>query len=275
MGVGGDVTERREAIPKEYEDFRGFVYKVKGFTIGDNTQLRKYFTSGSGTLYNWYSGEIYVLDQNLIPNTERNDFEAGPSKEMLETKVSDILSLLNRKADKFRIEGNTYRELYNKKSEVEKLFVEISEKKHKPSDAYAKIANLSTEVTGYLPKLSADKKPEAIGLIEQIEQRKSEIKARIDDQAEESPASKAGATEKPKQKAKSKTDKKKSVPEGDSELGRIIREQDWKIPPKFLPVVQIIDDALVAVLLPNSDNYRAVLSEIESRLSVESGSQNK
>jgi Histidine kinase-, DNA gyrase B-, and HSP90-like ATPase len=54
----------------------GFVYKVKGFTIGDRHRLRRAF-SRKPQLYPWYTGEIYVIDENVVPNAERDDFETS------------------------------------------------------------------------------------------------------------------------------------------------------------------------------------------------------
>jgi hypothetical protein len=57
------MNKDRGKISEEFSDFRGFTFKVKGFTVGDNRRLQVYFSPrGSQGLYWWWTGEIYVLD---------------------------------------------------------------------------------------------------------------------------------------------------------------------------------------------------------------------
>ncbi len=93
-------------LPDEYADYRGLVYKVKGFTIGSRSRLRVYFTTAKGTLYDWCTGEVYVVDENVLPNAARNDFEASPEKLQLETAVGGMMSDLNKAIVRFQEEKN-------------------------------------------------------------------------------------------------------------------------------------------------------------------------
>jgi len=93
-------------LPDEYAEYRGLVYKVKGFTIGNRSHLREHFTTAKGTLYDWCTGEVYVIDENVVPNAARNDFEASPEKLQLETAVGDAMSELNKAAVKFQEQKN-------------------------------------------------------------------------------------------------------------------------------------------------------------------------
>ena len=88
--------------PRQYSDHRGFVYRVKGFTIGDNRQLLPAFKVGSSTLYWWYTGEIYVLDHNVIPNAARDAFEMTPERLQLDKAVTDQLRQLDREASDYQ-----------------------------------------------------------------------------------------------------------------------------------------------------------------------------
>jgi hypothetical protein len=55
------------------ESYEGFVFKMKGFTIGQRTRLQSMFKQPP--LYRWYTGEIYVLDPDVVPNAGRDWFE--------------------------------------------------------------------------------------------------------------------------------------------------------------------------------------------------------
>jgi len=102
--------EKGGLLPEDYKNYRGLVYKVKGFTIGDRERLREYFPTASGTLYYWCTGEIYVIDDNVIPNAARNDFEVSSEKLQLEAAVGDTLRKLNARVERFRERNNADKE---------------------------------------------------------------------------------------------------------------------------------------------------------------------
>jgi len=110
-------------LPDEFADYRGLVYKVKGFTIGNRSRLREHFTTARGTLYYWCTGEVYVIDENVTPNAARNDFEASPEKLQLETAVGDTMGDLNAIVARFQEQNNADKEFEkasNYLDEVEK-----------------------------------------------------------------------------------------------------------------------------------------------------------
>lgn len=73
---------------RKLEEHAGIVYKVKGFSVGSRSKLGKYISR----LYSWWTGEIYVLDETVIPTSARDDFEAGPARDSLEAAVKHLLS---------------------------------------------------------------------------------------------------------------------------------------------------------------------------------------
>lgn len=111
-------------LPDEYEDYRGLVYKVKGFTIGNRSRLREYFPTARGTLYYWCTGEVYVTDDTVTPNAARNDFEASPEKLQLETAVGETLGSLNLIVERFQERNNA-----DKEFEKVALYLDEVEKK--------------------------------------------------------------------------------------------------------------------------------------------------
>lgn len=67
--------------------YEGFIYKVKGFSIGDRNKLRGRFPRTQ--LYHWFTGEVYVTDPLVVPNAERNDFETSAAKQTLELELQE------------------------------------------------------------------------------------------------------------------------------------------------------------------------------------------
>ena len=111
-------------LPNQYAEYRGLVYKVKGFTIGDRSRLRVHFTTAKGTLYDWCTGEVYVIDENVIPNAARNDFEASQEKLQLETAVGDSMNELNGRIAKFQEQQNANKDF----TEVSKYLDDLEKK---------------------------------------------------------------------------------------------------------------------------------------------------
>jgi|Deesub1362B_J571_1020462.scaffolds.fasta_scaffold04258_2 molecular chaperone HtpG len=100
-----------QKIPDEYSSYRGFTLKLKGFTIGDNRKLRRYFRRGGGTLYEWVVGEIYVLDEDVIPNAERDDFQSNQAREALYAVLDDFLVDVQKQVDQWRKERRATEEI--------------------------------------------------------------------------------------------------------------------------------------------------------------------
>lgn len=85
------LTSISEAISaRGFVDFAGLVYKIKGFTIGNTDNLRNHFTRKQ--MYLWWTGEIYVIDPEIVPTSARDNFEAGPAKDRLEAAVREVLN---------------------------------------------------------------------------------------------------------------------------------------------------------------------------------------
>jgi hypothetical protein len=96
---------RSRLEPKEEKpQFEGFIYKVKGFSIGDREKLRPLFPRAQ--LYTWFTGEVYVIDSTVVPNAERNDFETSASKTALEVAIlNDFTTHLKPAAEKFQAQA--------------------------------------------------------------------------------------------------------------------------------------------------------------------------
>jgi hypothetical protein len=91
--------------------------------IGDNRTLDSFFGSESNQRFNrWFIGEIYVFDDNLIPNARRDDFEKNETyfkfKEAVEKTTTQQLAKLPYKFSKARSNEKAEREI---SQEIEKL----------------------------------------------------------------------------------------------------------------------------------------------------------
>src|SRR5258708_5141467 len=117
--TNGRDRHLREAVEQEFSAYEGFVYKMKGFTVGDRDRLRRCF-SPKPQLYPWYTGEVYVLDTAVIPKADRDDFETNEAKRALDLAVMQVLSDLEDAAENFQATGLA-------DERVEKYLVEVTD----------------------------------------------------------------------------------------------------------------------------------------------------
>jgi len=88
------LNNKSEKIPNE--DSQGLIYKKKGFTIGDRSTIRKIITKNAN-LVPWVVGEIHIVNDKLLPNAERVEFEQNIYLNTLENKIkSDVIQQISK-----------------------------------------------------------------------------------------------------------------------------------------------------------------------------------
>ena len=78
----------------------GIYFKKRGFTLGDGMELREKF-SKRPAVYDWYVGEVYVIDETVIPNAARNGFEKNTGYRNLWSALDNPMATLLKEADDF------------------------------------------------------------------------------------------------------------------------------------------------------------------------------
>ncbi|HEX8316769.1 ATP-binding protein [Longimicrobium sp.] len=73
------------------EEARGFQIRFRGFGIGNRRFPKVFWPSrGGGQLYEWVTGEIYVLDETLVPTVDRANFEEGDNRDRLFDHLKEV-----------------------------------------------------------------------------------------------------------------------------------------------------------------------------------------
>jgi molecular chaperone HtpG len=71
---------------------RGLVYRKKGFTVGDRTTIARLFLAEKNKhLIDYITGEIHIIAEDLLPNTERVEFEASPTRDIVEREIVETI----------------------------------------------------------------------------------------------------------------------------------------------------------------------------------------
>ncbi|NJO17777.1 MAG: hypothetical protein HC877_19220 [Thioploca sp.] len=115
-------TELRAMI-KDH-NVNGLRVRKGNIQIGDNRTLDSFFGSESNQRFNrWFIGEIYVFDDNLIPNGRRDDFEKNETyfkfKEAVEKTTKQQLAKLPYKFSEIRSNEKAEREISQKLKKLE------------------------------------------------------------------------------------------------------------------------------------------------------------
>ena len=119
-------------------DVGGFLLKIKGFTLGDRSNIKNLWPSlGARALYHHYTGEIHVLDEaGAIPNAARNNLEAGRPRDVLFRYLQDKFAVLNSDADVARQLLKIRDDLTGSEEEAGKLLARMDDPDESPFELY-------------------------------------------------------------------------------------------------------------------------------------------
>lgn len=294
-----DQKYKAGKIPAEYGDHSGFVYKVKNFTIGNREMLQGRFKKhGNGGLYWWYTGEIFVLDPDVRPNTARDSFEPGDAQRQFDDEVSKLLTRLEVEAQEYRekrraeeiVTASAQRlaqvqqdvsvwldsKAESKNADIDTPFGEASETSPSASSSLDKAHNLDTyriyqslgEVVHDLKEQrskATDKNAikDMIALAEDLQRTVSTNREDSTGQA---------VTER-KPKPTRRADKPVPSPqlpltpsEPEKTLMQVFDSMGWEVSSEIATVLQVVDASLKGVLGNASPLYRELLKDIEAKL---------
>lgn len=243
-------------------DYQGFIYKCKGFTIGSRDQLYSLFTAGSGTLYRWYTGEIYVIDDQVIPNTARADFETNAAKSRLEIAVKSQLSELEKEAEKVRNTALADTKITEALASLGSLHSEIGKKGADSFDDWDALRNVRDQIKKHKSKASSALKEKADQSLKIVEKLEKDIKIGVSRGASTSRVNKQNKKAPPP--LPFPTDPPEPGPE--KTLHSILTSLDLLDSASSSQIIEAIDSALVAVLGTDSAAYRRIISAVETTL---------
>mgnify|MGYP001605289165 CR=1 FL=1 len=73
----------------------GLIYRYKNFAIGDNYLTRKTIWNISSHLAFYFMGEVYIIDPNIVPTSQRDDFEQSAARDGFYRDAKVIANELN------------------------------------------------------------------------------------------------------------------------------------------------------------------------------------
>lgn len=270
-----------------FKDFAGITYKIKGFTIGDRSVARNYMTQ----IPDWWTGEIYVIDPNIIPTSARDDFEAGPAKDALVTAVRELLNgpsnntsfqkiaikaQETRKADKAIAEIQVRVEKAQDKMDLGdfdqyKLYTELEDvlrilKRHKNKSSDKANAEKLTRKAKSLQRRAKKEIDEPTPISERKREaakvaiQKAEVAQKEQDIEETSQQELEISDEAPP------TPNETSETQSTENLLDAIERSGWSIVEEDIELINVIGEAIADNLGVNSQIYQRLIKDIEERL---------
>jgi hypothetical protein len=252
-------------------DFAGLIYKLKGFTIGDRQSPSIHFTRKQ--IYTWLTGEIYVINPELIPTSARDNFEAGPVKDAFEAALREVLSGRKDSLQKKALDAQASRRADSVIDSSQEKIDEIDEiiSSGTMYDDYALFTQLHDIIEDIKQqKGKATDKHKANQLQKHAESLQRKTKREIDQPTTQVQKKSASQSPEPSTELSTqKATKPKQNDDGGKSLPRIleiIRKGGWEINPDLLPILTLIDETILDHLGMNSNAYKSFVEDFQARL---------
>lgn len=76
----------------------GLVYKLFGFSVGDRSLPARTLWDKSEVRAKWFTGEIHIVDKDVLPTTDRSDFVENRARDLLYEAGKRVSTALNKRA---------------------------------------------------------------------------------------------------------------------------------------------------------------------------------
>ncbi len=265
------LHKKRSRIPDAYEDYHGFTYRTKGFAVGDSGRMQLFFRHGGSTLYAWYTGEVYVVDDRVIPNTERDDFEANAAYDVLKSQIKLAMEELDDAGLKFQSEGRAAKKLKESQRKLRDIEQKVADKIGDPAIMFSALEDIIKDLKLQRTKLPAELKDEG----KAAEKLASDLRAQVHKTIMDGQKRRTGRDTGSSGRAGGggATDQKADEEQRPLRLASAVEEVGIQVSEPIAKVFALIEEVLAAVLRPGTREFSAVLEGIESGLSDEFGAE--
>lgn len=119
--------ERKNLIGQLSDDrISGLRYRKNNIMVGDFNTVSKLFSEGRFNKY--YIGEIYIIDNLIIPNARRDDFEDNDAYRYLKCKLVEYFKKISSEIRPMSDLKNAEKKITNNNDKIQKLKKQLSNK---------------------------------------------------------------------------------------------------------------------------------------------------
>lgn len=259
----GCLNPSRDAIKDR--DLRGFVIRKQGFSIGKRSDIQKYF--GRPVFFNRYVGEFIIINQDLLPNAARTDFEVSPLRTALRGALSDVAKYFNEEANKFQEDEKAIEEINNAIKEVKTLNVEIQYHLEQPE----KLITDAIILNSVIEKITGRIKRKSLGGMEKeanrILRNAKKLRKIIDNAIRKEARGKKGTIKEAIEIAKTTPEAKQRTEQNPpSNLIEVIQLLDIQVGDELKIVLQTLDELFIQTKSKNKNDYLLILKDIKNQI---------
>jgi molecular chaperone HtpG len=106
------------------QSIRGIRLRKGNILIGDSTTFNQFFLAEKDVANTWFMGEIFIHDPEVIPNSQRDDFE--PNDAFISLKES-LTELAEKFRKEYRRDMSEYNSTIKQFGNIEKRLIEIKD----------------------------------------------------------------------------------------------------------------------------------------------------
>lgn len=284
---GSDAISSRDFHNGRFKDFAGIAYKIKGFSIGGRDVARRHIPR----IPDWWTGEIYVVDPNVIPTSARDDFEAGRARDELERAVAHLLNgqrngqSLQKVAIKAQSQRAADRILAEAEAKLERIQAKVEAGDFDEYKTYAELEEILRILDRHDRKSSSREKEN------QLKKRVKSLQSRVTKEIEQASTTSERKREASKAAMKpseptaptfapptsttanggalpgvSDGSEPQSEPPSAGSLLEVIERTGWALATEDAELLEIVSASMADILGLGSDLYDRLLQEIEERL---------
>jgi Histidine kinase-, DNA gyrase B-, and HSP90-like ATPase len=181
IGIAWGCLNSARAKIKDKE-FRGFLLKKQGFSIGKREDLARFF-GASDTHFDRYIGEIIIIVPEILPNAARNGLEFSSLSTFFETQIADLVApFYNRLSSTFQENSRAQEIIENYGNQLKTILSVFSPNEDNPTtliDVIAELSEIKRILKGQKGKATGKNKSKLEGLLKETERLERAVKLRL------------------------------------------------------------------------------------------------
>ena len=244
----------------------GLVYKVKGFTIGDRSKIREFFTRQQ--VYRWVTGEVYVKDPEVIPNAERNNFETNNAKRALDFAMTEEMGRLEETILKFQKEGVAEERINQADEELKKIEQQILDNTQEDDfEIFSRLDQIKKSVGRQKGSAAPPIKSKGTKLLKRIDELKDSVRSQSGEKSE---------AERREKSAKRTKKSAQPVPiitpppeEPVKTIDEVLNEGGWILEGSTAKLVEIFQSCVDDIVSPDKKLHKAFIDDLEAKASLD------
>ena len=248
---------------------RGFLLKKQGFALGKRRDMAKHFGKRT-TYFDRYIGEIIAVNQNLLPNAARTDFEVSTLRTGFYEALTNVATLYNNIADEHQEFTKGDEELGNAIESIENIESTLLfsyDNTDQLLDYLVEIRNIRKELSKRIQRNVL--RPESVDTAKQVVKSAKNLEKQIQNFITKSKSKKSKTTPESKsRKRRESLPKKKysSTEKPPESLVKVFQSLDITLSKELIKVLEILDEKFVQASTSTKADYLATLKELKEEL---------